>query len=279
MDDTVAPLQKRHWFYPIFMLACEMRMILLSQINRGNKLYCQKITLQDPSVIYADVVSDCSDHSGSAAIECMEQILDDEEINDIFSRKTEVEWRFDACSDNLNAEMLHWTMLNLPRKFPNIQVVKSSPYVNREGKSISDIHFSRVDVAEIFFINSGKGMFTPADMLEAVNLQIKRDQVRRQAAKLSPINWKIFSIKMECERTAEFEVCKIYGIQSTFGLTYIVKDKEMWNHFNASAPHTDGYKVNLKRLCLLRNDLIEREFYTKRKVRQHINDRANYSSR
>ena len=143
--------------------------------------------------------------------------------------------------------MLNWTLLKFPKKFPNLEVTKSSPYVNREGKLISDIHFSRVDVAEKNYIKSGKNIFTSDDVITAVNAQIQRDQTRRKRDRLPPINWKIFGITMRTERPATVDVCEVYGIQSTFGFTYLVKDHELWNHFDASRPFREGYKVDLEK--------------------------------
>ena len=197
--------------------------------------------------IYADAVSDCADHSGCAAIECIENMMCDNEIKAVFSRKTEVEWRFDSCADNINGEVLNWTLLKVPKKFPNIKVTKFSPYVNREGKLISDIHFSRVEVAEKNHIKSDKGMFTADDMITAVRAQIRRDTARRKKDGLPPIHWKVFGITMAKKRPENVEVCTVDGIQSSFGFTYLVEEHELWNHLDANRHYSTGYRVDLKK--------------------------------
>ena len=200
---------------------------------------------QDLQRIYADATSDCADHSAPASIECLKRIFKDSEIENIFNRKRVLEWRFDGCSDNINGEILNWTLLEIPKLFPNIMVIKWSPYVNREGKMISDIHFSRVDIALKNHINDGGGIFNTSDVIEAVNEQIRRDKERRKEDKLPAINWKVFNVKMDEKRPIDVKVCEVYGVQSTFGFTYFADKNELWNHFDASTDHTKGYKVDL----------------------------------
>ena len=147
-------------------------------------------------------------------------------------------------------------------------VIKWSPYVNREGKMISDIHFSRVDIALKNHINDGGGIFNTSDVIEAVNEQIRRDKERRKEDKLPAINWKVFNVKMDEKQPIDVKVCEVYGVQSTFGFTYFADKNELWNHFDASTDHTKGYKGDLSVVVKTKKEQIEIAHYTKRKAKR-----------